>query len=129
MKGSGNFAGMTAKAYLSQARQADRRIGALRERRQRCGEMAACRTPGRAPSLDALQGELDAQIERYAALVSDIEGRIAAVENPQYRDILRYRYLNGWSWRRIAGSMCFSQDWLMRLHARALEEVGRQGMG
>lgn len=118
---------MRVKAYLSQAKQTDRRIEALLERRRRCGELANCRTPGRAPALDALQRELDERIEAYAALVGDIERRIDGVKNPQYRDLLRYRYLNGWSWQKIAGRMSYSRDWLMRLHVRALDAVDWDG--
>ena len=115
-----------AKAYLSQARQAERGIAALAERRRRCGELAGYRG-GDGPELDALQRELDGRIEDYAALVREIEGKIDRVENPLYREVLRYRYLNGWSWQVIAGRMCFSRDWLMKLHARALGEVEGTG--
>lgn len=116
-----------AKNDLSRARQAQRRLGALAERRRRYGELAEVRTPGSAPALDDLQRELDARIQEYALLVGDIERRIDALDRQQYRDLLRYRYLNGWSWQRVAGEMELSRDWLMRLHARALEEILEKG--
>ena len=37
--------------------------------------------------------------------------------------MLKYRYLNGWSWKAIAARTHFSRDWLWRLHARALEQI------
>ena len=144
---------MTAKAYLSQAKQQDVRIGALLDRQRRYHELAAWRPSvgsvpnvGSVPSVGsepnagesrgsarmiALEKELDARIERYAELVREIEGVIDAVEDAQYRDVLRYRYLNGWTWKRIAERMHFSQDWVWRLHARAMRQVkvpGADGM-
>ena len=83
------------------------------------------------PRCVSLKQELDARIERYAELVREIEGVIDAVEDAQYRDVLRYRYLNGWTWKRIAERMHFSQDWVWRLHARAMQQVkvpGADGM-
>ena len=70
-----------------------------------------------------LEREIDRRIDEYARLVREIETAIDAVADPQCREVLRYRYLNGWSWQRIAGEMNYSQDWLWRLHARALEAV------
>lgn len=114
---------MNAKEYLSQARQADRRIGALLERRRHYREMEELRGPGSAGGLEALEGEIDRRIEAYAALVREIEEVIDEVENGQYRDVLKLRYLNGWSWKAIAARTNFSRDWLWKLHARALEQI------
>ena len=113
---------MTAKEYLSQVKRQDQRIGALLDRQRRYHELGALRTGGSA-SMRALEKELDARIDAYAALVREIEGAIDAVEDAQYRDLLRYRYLNGWGWQKIADRMRFSQDWVWRLHARALRQV------
>lgn len=119
---------MTTKEYLSQAKQQDRRIGALLERQRRYHEIGAWRTGGSA-RMRALEKELDARIDAYALLVLEIEGVIDGVADPQYRDVLRYRYLNGWNWQRIAERMSFSQDWVWRLHKRALEVLEAQGVG
>ena len=119
---------MTAKAYLSQVKQQEQRIGALLDRQRRYHELGAwrgaCFRGGRgAAEMAALERELDGRIAEYASLVRQIEGTIDAVEDAQYRDVLRYRYLNGWNWQRIAERMNFSQDWLWHLHARALKAV------
>ena len=115
---------MDAKAYLSRARDAGARTDALAERRQRCGELAALGGGRPGPNLAALERELDGRIEDYAALVRDIERRIDQVTDPLCRDVLRYRYLNGWSWQAIAGRMHLSRGWLMKVHARGVEELG-----
>ena len=119
---------MTAKEYLSQAKRLDRRIGALLDRQRRYHELGAWQAtrfdgasgPG---GMAALERELDARIGEYAELVRRIERTIDAVEDERYRDVLKYRYLNGWSWKKIAERMHFSQDWVWRLHARALKAV------
>lgn len=118
---------MTAKEYLSQARRLDRRILALLDRQSRYHEIGAWRAgfggavgPG---AMLALERELDGRILEYADKVREIERTIDQVEDEQYRDVLKYRYLNGWSWKDIAERMGFSQDWLWHLHARALRAV------
>lgn len=119
---------MTAKEYLSQVRRLDRRIGALMDRQRRYHEIGAWRPEGLGAAVSpgqmaALERELDGRIAEYADLVRQIEAAIDAVDKEQYRDVLKYRYLNGWSWRRISERMNLSQDWLWRLHGRALQAV------
>ena len=114
---------MDGKAYLSRARDAEARIRALAERRRRCGELAALCGGKPGPNLAALQAELEGQIEDYAALVREIAGRIDGVSDPVCRDVLRYRYLNGWSWQAIAARTRMSRGWLMKLHARGVGEI------
>ena len=119
---------MTAKEYLSQAKQHDRRIAALLDRQRRYHELGAWRGErfggmDGAAQMAALERELDARIGAYAELVRQIEATIDAVGDAQYRDVLKYRYLNGWSWQKIAERMHFSQDWVWRLHARALKAL------
>ena len=114
---------MDVKAYLGQVKQAERGIAALLERRQRCDDMARRRGLGQSAALEALDAELDRRIEGYAALVRDAEELIDALEDGQCREVLRYRYLNGWSWQRIAGHMHYTQDWLWRVHARGPEAL------
>ncbi len=111
---------MDAKTYLKQARQAERQVVALMERRRRWGEMARWRGPEGPGRLEALGRELDRRIDEYAALVVEVEQSIDRVKEPLYRDLLRFRYLNGWGWKTISAQTGYSTDWLMRLHGRAL---------
>lgn len=116
---------MDVKGYLSQVRQADRRIDALLERRRRYRELAE-RRGGRVEALEGLERDIDARIDAYAGLVREIEGVIDRVEEAPCREVLRYRYLNGWSWQVISDRTHYSKDWLWRLHARGLEEIGKR---
>lgn len=114
---------MNAKEYLARATRMDRRISALMERRRRYAEMALCLEPTRRAGIEALEGELGQRVESYAAIIREIEGAIDALDSARDRDVLCFRYLNGWSWQRIAAEMCLSKDRLWHLHARALEAM------
>ena len=119
---------MTAKAYLSQVKRLDARIGALLDRQKRYHEIGAWRAR-HYPSLNgpaamlALERELDERIVAYAEQVRAVEAVIDAVGDAQYRDLLKYRYLNGWPWKKIAERMRFSKDWVWHLHQKALRAV------
>lgn len=131
---------MTAKEYLQQARGMRVRIEALEERREYYHDLATKRTaryrddPGggtrRVGSVEEyackivdLEQTMSAQIDEYARLLAEIECVIDAVPDQRYRDLLRYRYLNGWSWNRIAWKMHYQVDSLFRMHTNALRFV------
>ena len=96
------------------------RVEALLERRQRCLALTKSVTPGRRAALERLQRELDERAGDYAVRVLEVERRIDAMGDELQRDVLRYRYLNGWSWREIAAKTGFSEDWLKHVHSRAV---------
>ena len=115
--------GATAKDYWSPALRLQRRIEALTDRQRRYRELGlSCGEDGRR-RMQAMARELDARVAEYAARAREIERAIDAVEDGEYRDLLKYRYLNGWSWQRIARQMYVSEDWVWRLHRRALRAV------
>lgn len=128
---------MTAKEYLQQARGMLTRIRALEERRQRYEDMATSATahyrsgPGgsirRVSSVEEyaikladLSEEMRLRVEIYAEALLQIEAAIDAISDIVERDILRYRYLNGWRWEKIAAELHYSQSFLYVLHGRAL---------
>jgi hypothetical protein len=45
------------------------------------------------------------------------------VPDKRYREILRMRYLNVWSWVRIATELELSEDWVKHAHGFALLQV------
>ena len=128
---------VTAKEYLRQLSRKDARINALIERQQRYRELAQRRTPvyrdtpggGRrcASSVEEyvakivdLEREIDRRIDEYVDLTREIEAAIDKVGDDRCRNILRYRYINGWSWEKIAREMHYDERWVRRLHGRAL---------
>lgn len=130
---------MTAKEYLNQARGMQLRVEALEERiarlRSRAERMtarygAAPGGSGRNAGLEAgvakivdLERELTRRVAAYAELIAGIERAIDAVPDPRQRDLLKFRYLNGWSWRKIAREMHLSEDRVWHLHGEALKVV------
>ena len=111
-----------AQAFLSRAGQARRGIDALLERRQRCRELAA-RRGARSEALEGLERDIDRRIREYAALTREIEAVIDAAASPPEREVLRYRYLNGWDWRTIAGALGRGRSWVFQVHEEALNGV------
>lgn len=129
---------MTAKEYLSQARLLDQAIDIRLKRITRLRALLS----GRAARMDGMprgssggdwtdtvikitemERELDADIDRLIALKGKIAAVIAAVPDARDRRLLEYRYLLGWSWRRIAQEMNYSEDWVRHAHGRALQMV------
>lgn len=134
---------MTAKEYLRQLSRKDARINALIERQRRYRELAERRTAvyrdtpggGRRCSSSVeeyvvkiidLEREIDRRIDEYVDLTREIEADIDRVSDDRYRDILRYRYLNGWNWEKIAQEMHYDRRQITRLHGLALLEIEKR---
>lgn len=132
---------MTAKEYLSQLRRKNAKINSLIARQRRYRDLANRRTAayrdgpsgGQAASsmvednvckIVDLEREINRRIDEYVDLTREIEGRIQSLEDERYRDVLQFRYINEWSWPRIAEEMHYCLDWVWRLHGRALQEIG-----
>ncbi|HIS92756.1 MAG TPA: hypothetical protein IAA84_07025 [Candidatus Alectryocaccomicrobium excrementavium] len=131
---------MTAKEYLRQLSRKDARIKALLERQRRYRELAERRTavyrdmPGGgqrhvssveeyATKIIDLEREIVRRIDEYADLTREVEAAIDRIGDDRYRDILRFRYVNGWGWERIAQEMHYDERWVRRLHGWALLRV------
>ena len=120
---------MEAKEFLGQAREAELGVEALLERRERCRAMAARRGPGCPEELAALEKALDERIREFAARTREVEAAIDGLESPRQRELLRLRYLNGWSWKAIGARMDCKRSWMFQLHERALACVGERLKG
>lgn len=135
---------MTARDYLSQARQLDAAIDARLERIARLRALVsgrAARTDGMPRGggagsagsafdwtetvikIDEMERALDKDIDRLIALKREIAEVIAAVPDMRYRTLLEYRYLCGWGLPRIARAMHYSEDRVRHIHGRALQMV------
>jgi len=131
---------MDVKTYLRQLARMDQKIDALLERRERYEALAAKRTtmitgmPGsrRRESnveyfgckLVDLARNIDRRIDEYVDLTRQIESEIDALPDDRYRDILRFRYINRWSWNRILDAMNYTDmKWLWHLHGEALKAL------
>ncbi len=137
---------MTAKEFLRGIRENERRINALMERRQHYFDMAmqgtgskearriggtnqASRVEEAVCRLIDLEGDLDKEIDRLVDQTRLAEALISRIKDSRYRDVLRYRYLNGWRWERIMLEMRYEEKHVHRLHGYALAEFSRLYIG
>ena len=74
-----------------------------------------------------LEHEIDVEIDKLIGIREEITGTISQIENIDIRTVLEYRYINGWSWRRIAAKMHYSEDHVAcYLHRKALHEIEKR---
>ena len=133
---------MTAKDYLNQLRFKNAKINSLLARRQRYKALASRRTavyrdmPGGGRcgcssveeyvcKIVDLEREIDRRIDEYVDLTREVEGQIRALEDERYRVLLCFRYINEWSWSKIAHEMHYTVDWVWELHGKALLDFDR----
>ena len=135
---------MTAKEYLSQARQIDQRIEARCEERDRLlsrlttGRMTHLTGMPRGGGYDwtdavsklvELEREIGQEIMDLCRLKREINETIDRVEDMTYRRLLELRYRNYMRWDDIADAMGYDVRWVYILHGRALREVRVPGEG
>lgn len=130
---------MTAKEYLQQYLQAEHSINSKLEQVARLRSLAVkttqsivdCRVRG-APKnrmeniisrIIDLEKQVDSEIDRLCKIRQQIEDVIQKVSKEEYRQVLRYRYINGLTFEEIAKAMNYSWRWIMELHGRALKEI------
>ena len=126
------------KEYLSRYRLAGREVQRLEEDIQRLEAQATAITPrygsepgGRAG--DKIQGAVDKilelqvrlaeKLEEQIALRREIEGAIDTLPELRLRQIMRYRYIEGWTWEKVAEQMEVSNVHIFRLHSSALKKL------
>jgi len=123
---------MKTKEYLSQAMALEGRIDARMEQIARLRAMAergkrlAADSGGWTDALTrigALEEELQADVRLWTDQKRQIGETIESVGKPVHRQLLEYRYLCGWDWRKIAGRMHYSIDRVWHLHSDALKEI------
>ena len=121
------------RGYLNRAYRAKEMIGSMQEELLYLQELAEM-TEGM--DADGRKGSLMAQIiekerrqkgriEEYLEAAEQVQDAIEAVENPDYKTILRMRYLNFKPWDVIAQALHFSSVWIYHLHKKALAAVGK----
>lgn len=133
---------MTAKEYLRQYRKlaADidskyEEIRQLRERATRLSPSAMFDRDGgvsdkvgrTAARIADLERDIRERVNGLVKLQGEITGVIDSIGDPNIRAMLTYRYINGWSWRKIAARMHYSEDHVTcYLHRKALRQVSEK---
>lgn len=129
---------MTAKEYLLQAWQIDRRIEAKIEERDRlrakleAGRMTRLTGMPRGGGGDwtdtvsrviELDRKITGEIMQLCAVKREVNAVIEAVEPIRYREILALRYRNYMRWEEIAETMGYDKRYMFKIHGRALRAV------
>ena len=73
--------------------------------------------------IDTLRDSLAAKMDELIRLRIQIEQAVEAVPDDRLRLLLRYRYIDGMTFEKIAEKMNLSYQWVSKLHGDALEQV------
>lgn len=132
---------MTVKEYLSQARRLDQMINSNIEEAAKLREMAvSLQCPSLEPNYNAtrstdapfvrplekvleLEEQINAEVDALVELKAQIHLAINSVEDPEERMILRYRYLESYSWSQTGKALTMAPSTARRLHDIALSHV------
>ena len=131
---------MTAKEYLSQAWNIDRRINDKVAHVSRLRDMATnvsavISDMPKSPSpnnqrmetiiarLTDTEDEINADIDRLISLKLEIMNTIWQVEDAKACAVLERRYHSFKSWEEIAAELNVSVRWVHKIHGKALEDV------
>ena len=130
---------MTAKEWLKQIRDIDRRIDYKLEQahRERARAEKMTTTFGGIGGHGSEPKDLSGTIARLVDLGAEIDGLVdvlvdlkraagAAIEglaDGRERDVLEMRYLSGWGWQRIADAMHCERMTIWRWHGEALKKI------
>ncbi len=130
---------MTAKEYLKRYRTLNAYIDCKLEEVAKLRALATRLSPtarfdksgnvsdkvGRtAAKIVDLESEIDREVDELVEIRSEIMRTISSVPDIEIRTMLEYRYINGWSWQKIAAKMNYTRDHLTGyLHRKALRAV------
>ena len=70
-----------------------------------------------------LEDKINAEIDLYVELKSEIRGVIEKVENPDEQMVLRYRYIHNMTWEQIGDELHADRTTVYRWHNTALRHV------
>lgn len=74
--------------------------------------------------LGDLEKRINDKIDEWYEAKLDIEKAIHTVESDKLRLLLRYRYINGWTFEQISVQMSREYRWVRRLHRKAVNLIG-----
>lgn len=73
--------------------------------------------------LGDLEKRINDKIDEWYEAKLDIEKAIHTVESDKLRLLLRYRYINGWTFEQIAVQMHYTWRQINRLHKKAINVI------
>ena len=76
-----------------------------------------------AAMLDDLMRKLNAELKRKWNARAEIMAAIEKLPNETEKLVLKFRYINGWKWERIAEMLGYEYRHVTRLHGNALSHL------
>lgn len=73
--------------------------------------------------LESCANRIQIRVNILHGEMQKVEKTIDTVEDETLKALLRYRYINGYTWEQIAVKMHFSYQWVCELHGRALNQI------
>ena len=70
-----------------------------------------------------LEEKINAEVDLYVDLKSEIRGIIEKVENTDEQMVLRYRYIHNMTWEQIGDELHADKSTVRRWHGAALQHV------
>ena len=81
------------------------------------------RTQSTIEKLEEQEEKINKKIDLLYEVKEDIEKALHTVEDDTLRVLLRYRYINGFTWEKIAVNMHYTYQWVCKLHGEALRKL------
>ena len=73
--------------------------------------------------LEAQENKINQKVDLLYKVKEDIEKALYTVKDDTLRVLLRYRYINGLTWEKIAVNMHYTYQWVCKLHGEALRKL------
>lgn len=129
--------GMTVKEWVGRGIGLEARIRSLKKSKDRAYAFATASTAStggdvvsnsgvsrKSESYTMLAAELDAQLEKWDAIMAEITCAIGLVQNHTLAALLQARYVRGLDWWKVADELGYSEDYVkFRLHERAIHDL------
>ena len=125
--------------YLSRYRKIDRQIDQLLEDQSRWWERALKITPtlsqvpgggGDGSPIERpmdkvleIEAEINREIDELRITQREILEILNQLEDRNLKTLMKYRYISGLTWEKIAEKMDCSRQWATRLHGTALQKI------
>jgi len=133
---------MNARAYFRRIRDTERRIEALKTKRQHIQDLAYGNTRFASSGIRSTTGNhsrletavirlldmddrIAAELQACHDQIAEAEALIAKIHVETYRSLLSMHYVSGLHWETIAQQMNYSVAHIYRLHGLALREADR----
>lgn len=72
---------------------------------------------------DDLKPRIQNEINKLSEKVMDVRCKIDSLENPNVKLVMRFRFINGMSFKEISEKLGMTYQWINKLYNNGLEEL------